>query len=243
MMATVLQAGEQATAESIAGHFDYMGLTFPRDDLVLSEKLYLAIGSGYYEQDEARQLPYLLQEGERVLELGTGLGLISALCASSNMVERILTIEANPHLIAYIKKVYDINRLSHKIELRHAVALPAPNANSIKFYRRADFWASSLDALPWGYEEVIDVPTIDLNKLIAEFRPSLMIVDIEGGERFLFDGIKLGTTQKIMMEVHQNVIGRRGMKAVFDALSTRGFHYDQWHSSHNVVTFSHIDRK
>ncbi len=243
MMATVFGAGEQATAETIAGYFDYMGLKFPRDDLVLSENLKLAISSGSYEQEEARQLPYVLQEGERVLELGTGLGLISALCASSNLVERILTIEANPRLIAYIKKVHDINRLSHKIELRNAVALPSPNANSMKFYRRADFWASSLDPAPWGYEEVIDVPAIDLNLLIAEFRPSLMIVDIEGGERLLFDKIELGTTQKIMMEVHQNVIGRRGMKAVFDALSARGFHYDQWHSSHNVVTFSHIDRK
>jgi hypothetical protein len=33
------------------------------------------------------------------------------------------------------------------------------------------------------------------------------------------------------------------MKAVFDALSARDFHYDQWHSSHSVVMFSHVDRK
>ncbi|MGQ0483939.1 MAG: FkbM family methyltransferase [Hyphomicrobiales bacterium] len=242
-MAAFFQAGGQPAAASIAGHFNYMGLTFPRDDSILSDKIYAAIHSGSYEREEARHLPYVLQEGERVLELGTGLGLISALCAASNLVERVLTIEANPHLIAYIKKVYDINRLGHKIELRNGVALPGPGAGSMKFYRRADFWASSLDAAPWGYEEAIDVPAIDLNTLIAEFRPSFMIVDIEGGERDLFDGSELGTTQKIMMEVHQNVIGRRGMKAVFDALSARGFHYDQWHSSHNVVTFSHIDRK
>jgi FkbM family methyltransferase len=177
------------------------------------------------------------------LELGTGLGLISALCASNQLVESVLTVEANPQLIGYIRRLHATNNLSDKIEVRNAVAMPKPGAQSMKFYRRADLWASSLDSGPWGYEEEIDVPTLDLNHLIAEFNPTLLIVDIEGGERGLFDEIDLGTTRKVMMELHQNVIGRRAMKSVFDALSARNFHYDQWHSSHNVVTFSHIDRE
>jgi FkbM family methyltransferase len=219
-----------------------MGLSFPRDPAIMSPKILSAIERGFYEAEEARHLPYILQKDERVLELGTGLGLISALCALNGLVDRVMTVEANPLLMDYISRLHEINQLSSKIEVLNAVALPNPASSSMKFYRRADFWASSLDSGPWGYDEVIEVRTLDLNKLIADFKPTMMIVDIEGGERHLFSGIELGTVRKVMMEVHQNVIGRVGMKAVFDELSARDFHYDQWHSSHNVVTFSHINR-
>jgi len=37
-------------------------------------------------------------------------------------------------------------------------------------------------------------------------------------------------------------IGRRGVKRVFDLLSAQDFHYDVWHSTRSIVTFSHVDR-
>jgi FkbM family methyltransferase len=236
-------ANKNPTSFAVEGDdFQYMGLAFPVDEKIMSEKILSAIFKGYYEAEEAKHLPYILQKGERVLELGTGLGLISGLCAANQLVESVLTIEASPLLIDYIRRLHAKNKLNSKIEVRNAIAMPNPATPSMKFYRRADLWASSLDSGPWGFEEEIDVETVDLNKLIADFKPTLLIVDIEGGEKNLFEGSELGTVRKVMLEVHQNVIGRRGMKGLFDALSARDFHYDQWHSSHNVVTFSHVDR-
>lgn len=236
------EAPAKDTASGGRTNIEYMGLVFPIDRQLMSEKILSALTKGYYEADEAAQLPHLLQPGERVLELGSGLGLISALCAASPLVTRVTTVEANPLLIEQIRALHSANNLQDKIEVKNAVAMPTPSHKSIQFYRRQDLWASSLDPEPWGYEEEIAVPTIDLNALIADFQPTLLVVDIEGGERHLFEDAELGGIQKIMLELHQEVVGRQGMKSVFDALSRHGFHYDQWHSSRNVVTFSHLER-
>jgi hypothetical protein len=70
----------------------------------------------------------------------------------------------------------------------------------------------------------------------------MLIVDIEGGEAALFEDVPLTGITKIYIEVHQQLLGRVGMKRLFDAFSKRDFHYDQWHSSHGVVLFSHVLR-
>ena len=69
-----------------------------------------------------------------------------------------------------------------------------------------------------------------------------VVKGIEGGEMDVFDHIKLTGVKKILMEIHQNVIGREGVKHVFDTLSAEGFHYDVWHSKQQIVLFSHIKR-
>jgi len=48
--------------------------------------------------------------------------------------------------------------------------------------------------------------------------------------------------KKVYMEIHQKVLGRRGVKRLFDAMSARMFHYDQNHSAGSVILFSHVDR-
>lgn len=70
----------------------------------------------------------------------------------------------------------------------------------------------------------------------------MLIIDIEGGEDGLFDDVDLTGVRKIMLEIHQPTIGRRGVKRLFDQLSAQNFHYDMWHSCHSIVTFSHVDR-
>lgn len=228
--------------QSASARLNCRGVELPFDRGIISDRIMSAIREGWYEGPEAASLPFVLQSGERVLELGTGLGLISTLCAMSPLVEGVVTVEANPELIAYIREVHRLNHVAHRIEVMNAVAMPAPSASETSFYLRRDVWASSLAEQPWGYERIVKVPTLDLNELIRKLRPTMMIVDIEGGEEHLFDAIELGTVVKILIELHQDVIGRRGMKWVFDQLSRRSFHYDQWHSEKGVVLFSHVDR-
>jgi hypothetical protein len=45
----------------------------------------------------------------------------------------------------------------------------------------------------------------------------------KGGEDGLFEGIDLTGVRKIMLEVHQPTIGRRGVKRLFDQLSAQNF--------------------
>lgn len=214
----------------------------PLDRKLMSPLIVDSIEAGTYEAKEARILNSLLCAAETVLELGSGLGVISTICGMNPQIKKVVTVEANPRLADYIGTVHRINGVSDKVTRMTGVAMPKPAADAIPFYLRQDMWASSMDAQPWGYQECIMVPTLNLNELIAEHKPELLVVDIEGGEQYLFQDIELGSVKLVMMELHQGVVGRKGLKVIFDALSVRDFHYEQWHSQFEIVTFSRTDR-
>lgn len=222
---------------SFVGDIDLDGIIFPADGAVLNRAIRWNLRHGRYEKPEANVLRALLTPGDRVLELGSGLGYISALCARAGKAAAIVTVEANPLLADYILQLHERNGVAELITRRHGVALPNPTSEQATFYRREDFWASSLSAAPWAYTDAISVPVLDLNALVAEHRPTLMIIDIEGGEASILDGADLSGVRKLMLELHQEVIGRAGMRRVFDELGRRGFAFDTALSSGPQAVF------
>jgi len=221
------------------------GIYIKKDETVLSKKIIDSLANGSYEFYEARNLPYILQPGEVVLELGGGIGFLSTICAKDPRVKKVITVEANKRLIPLIKKTHLINGVAHKTLVINAVAEPNPKKDTIPFYIREDFWASSTLPTPWAYEKVVNVPVIDLNMLIKKYSPTLLIVDIEGKEADLFsifNKIYLKGVNKIYIEIHQEVLGREGVRQLFKKLTDMNYHYDVWHSEKNVVLFSHVNR-
>jgi FkbM family methyltransferase len=217
------------------------GIEIPVYEGIFSPNIVRALENETYEGKESRELPKIIQEGERILEIGAGIGFISALAARDPRISAIRVYEANPLLIRVIKEIHALNGIEN-VEIRNGVLLNQTRGNTSKFYVRRDFWSSSLDEKPFGYKEVIDVPNFSFSAEIEDFNPTMIICDIEGGERDLFMNANLSGVKKIYVEVHQRVIGRKGMKRLFDAMSARDFHYDQWHSHGSVVLFSHVDR-
>ena len=122
---------------------------------------------------------------------------------------------------------------------------PHSDGGTVPFYIRHDFWASSLAPGPWAYQEEVAVERVSF-KLVCgrDPRPTMLIVDIEGAkdEEHGFRDVPLTGIKKVYVELHQTVIGRVGMKKVFDFFSARDFHYDQHHSRGSVVLFSHVLR-
>jgi FkbM family methyltransferase len=215
---------------------NYRGVRLELPAAVLTERIRHAFDENYYEAAEAGELGYLLQPGEIVLEIGAGIGFISTLCAKDSRVTAVYAVEANPELVPICRRTYELNGVS--VTIYNEMLGPQDGTATFHLYR--DFWASSGNA--WDGSKRVQVAMTSFQKRLDEIAPTLLIVDIEGGELDLFDGIALPSVRKIMMEVHQNVIGRAGMKKVFDTLSLQNFHYDQWHSSKGIVTFSAIDR-
>lgn len=236
--ALVSPGDEENAAPSVITH---KGVRLPIDRTIMSKNIVDSIEKGRYEHKESAELQRMIEIGERILELGAGLGFISTLCKRNILTEAVRSFEANPLLIPLIRQVHTLNQVTG-IEIENAVLLNGREEGTIPFYVRRDFWASSLSPKPFGYEKVIDVPARSFNAEIESFRPSMIICDIEGGELDLFLNANLSGVRKVYIEVHQNVLGRRGMKALFDAFSARNFHYDQWHSSGSVVLFSSTAR-
>ncbi|WGR90768.1 FkbM family methyltransferase (plasmid) [Bradyrhizobium sp. ISRA443] len=202
---------------------------------ITSQTIAASIRAGTYEAHEAALLEGLIQKGEIILEIGAGCGFISTVCAKNPHSNAVHCVEANPGLI-------DLIRLTHRLNGVSAVVhneILAKEDGETDFFVHPDFWASGTHSF---LGTPIKVRTTSFQRRLNELRPTMLVVDIEGGEVDLFDDVDLTGVRKIMIELHQPTIGRCGMKKVFDVLSAQKFHYDMWHSTFSVVTFSHVDR-
>ena len=215
---------------------DVNGIKISVDPERFSQKMLGLMRDGTYEAEEASQLPSLLNKGERIVELGAGIGYISTLCAKQNNVNSITVFEANPELVPVIKRTHELNGV--KSTVINAVVMPNKKKTSLPFYIRDDFWASSLSSQPYGYSQVVIVPVVSLPEVIAEHQPTMLIVDIEGGEAALFDDIELPGVKKVYVEVHPHIVGTTAVKRLFDFFADRNFRCDRWRSSGDVMLFT-----
>lgn len=216
--------------------FNYLGVELELPSHLMTPSIARAFDEKYYEAAEAAEVPYIMQNGERVLEIGSAIGFLSTLVAKSGKSSRVIAVEANPELVELSKRTYAINNVD--VEVYNEILAAEDGEGDL--YIHADFWSSSIR--PWDGGRRVAVPKRSFQKRLAEWRPTLILVDIEGGEESLFDGIDLAGVERIMLEVHQENIGRAGMKHVFDVISAQNFHYDQWHSSRRIVTFTSVSR-
>ena len=215
--------------------FDNHGVLIPVVPGITSGTIADTIRSGTYESHEAALLDGLIQREEVILEIGAGCGFVSAVCAKNQHTKAVHCVEANPNLIEVIKLTHRVNNVNVPV---YNEILSSQDGEA-EFYLHADFWASGTHSFLGA---PIKVKTTSFQSRLDAIHPTMLIVDIEGGEETLFDGVDLTGVRKIMVELHQPTIGRHGIKRVFDRLSAQNFYYDAWHSTYSVVTFSHVDR-
>ena len=175
-----------------------------------------------------------MRNGDVVLELGGGLGYLSAYLRSMTNIGRYILYEANPDLIPYIGDVHRINQ-AKGIEVRHGVVVPNPSSDSVPFFVRTDVWASSLNESDGAVVRVVQVPTVSWRSILDELKPSAAIVDIEGGELELLEADEFGSIQRLIVEAHPALYGIPGMKRLFDALARHGFVYAEKGTGENVL--------
>jgi FkbM family methyltransferase len=194
----------------------------------LSRPILRAIRQRRYEAPELSLVQRLLQPTDRVLELGTGLGLIATFCAKALGSDNVMTYEANPALEKHIRHTFASNAVSPA--LRMMMAGTADGTSN--FYVSADFWTSS--TLDWTQEAVATRVTVRcVNDDIASFQPTVLIIDIEGGELSLVPTLQLSGIRALVMEVHPPAIGPDGVQGLKMSLLARGFELtadgDDWH--------------
>jgi FkbM family methyltransferase len=192
----------------------------------MSRRVEQAISRGGYERDELRLIGMILSPSDVVLEVGAGLGVVSAYCAKQLGSSRVFAFEANPDLEPRIRETYALNGVEPTLEM---CAIRA-TAGRVTLYRTKHLFSSSLiqrnaGALP------IEVPGKALSYVVEKIRPTLLIVDVEGAEGELFDRAQLPGVTKIMLELHQRRIGEAKARQVREALTALGFREDRGLSS------------
>lgn len=214
------------------------GVVIPLVDHIITPAILNAIEQERFEAEEAAELPNILRPGDRVLEIGAGIGFISTLLDHDPRVERVFAYEANPGLMRYMEWLHELNEV-RKVERFNAV-LSNDAAPSKTFYLREDFWMGSLAEGPNPYAATVEVPTAPLNVVLRESGITLIVCDIEGAEAFLFDDVDLAGVDRVYLEVHDHITGLKGIGALFAAMQARGFAYDPRHSAGAIILFRRV---
>jgi FkbM family methyltransferase len=155
------------------------------------------------------------------MEVGAGIGFLSAFCAGIVGSARVHAYEANPAMIEVIRETHATNRVTPRV----VHAMLGVGGGSREFFIEPDFWASStVGASPQAQR--IEVPQLDLNAELRRVAPTFLVVDIEGGEAEFFAHADLSGVRKLCLETHPGVLGDAGVTRVFERLFAQGFVLD-----------------
>lgn len=197
-----------------------------------SSKMQRQLRSGWYEIPELEVVKTQLCRNDTVMEIGAGLGLISSYCAKHIGSERVFAYEANPALELYICNTYKLNNVSPQLE----ICLVGKQTGESTFYVENHFWTSSTIQQS-RKAKAIRVPVKSFNQEVQKLNPSFLIIDIEGGEYELSQYGDFYNVQKILVEVHEAVIGRDKVEAFKSKLAQLGFQLNERLSTESVLFF------
>jgi FkbM family methyltransferase len=187
---------------------------------IITPKIEKPMRNGRYEGGERAALREILCAGDRVLEFGSGIGMISSVAAMVEGVEAVTTVEANPELIPVIEETHRINATSN-IELLNGVVVVSQKKRT-PFYVRSNFWSSSLEPDSRPYKKKKHLPCYNIQRLIEKKNPTVIVCDIEGGELGLFDQADLSGVRAVILEMHPKVYGDENVEAITHVLENKG---------------------
>jgi FkbM family methyltransferase len=208
------------------------GIELPLKHPLITPPIQRDIYFGDYERKELDLIERRLQPGDTVMEVGAGIGFLSAYCARALGDDRVFAYEANPALLALIAEVHARNGVRPRV----TQALLGEGDGERDFFVEADYWASSLVRRS-AESRCVRIPQIDFNAELRRVAPSFLIVDVEGGEYELLRRADLSGVTKLCLEVHPDVLGNARVSELFAALVAAGLVLDFTLMRKNVFYF------
>ena len=205
---------------------EFDGLTIFIDNANYAPEIRRQLRSGTYERRERMLALQFLTGGDRVLEVGTAIGIVAMTAARMVGPENVATFDANPDILADAEANFRRNDLG--IKARCGVLVNRRSftpGSTLPFYVDNAFWASRLiaPADPAAVVKTLDIPTFCLEDEIARGAANVLICDIEGGEVDLLGEADLTGVRLILMETHYGFVGEAPTDAMLRKLINDGF--------------------
>jgi FkbM family methyltransferase len=171
---------------------------------------------------EAYHLPFDGPQSGVLLDLGANIGMTSVWLAKKFPFQQVIAVEPDPNNVALLRQNLDLNGIANQV-LQAAIG---PMEGTGRF---APSELSNLGKLTES--GALSVPIITVEAVINKFKLpniALLKIDIEGGERELFDGPTdwLTRTETVIIEFHPTVDQFR----IIGVLRSRGFQHIPSHS-------------
>lgn len=194
------------------------------------------LADGSYEADEARSAERCVRPGFRVLELGAGIGYVTAICARQAGPQNVLSVEANPALLPVIEDTLVRNGLSGVTLIHGAATGPAEPEAMADFAVSSGYTGSSLE----GKGEAVKVPLVSIHDLIWAHKPHVVLMDVEGAEAEMFNRPWKCPLRFCVMELHPKKYHPRTIKRIVDFMSAMDLTYDPVTSRGKILGFRKV---
>ena len=182
------------------------------------------ISRGHYERPELDAAKAILKPNDRLVEMGSGLGVVGAIAISDSPGTELLSFEANPDLIQHIEALYRLNGFDNRANIRNSVVISDDNRpETIKFHLHGSFLGSSLFHTGNRHQPTVQIPTTAWDDICKDYKPNVLMADIEGGELDFLEHADLSGLTGLIMEFHPRVYGKEGMERCKQLIRDKGF--------------------
>ncbi len=202
------------------------------------------IRSGLYEKPEIEIGLANLQPGDRVMEMGTGAGIVGSVFLKQIENLTLQSYEANPDLIPHIRNLYAHNGVDDAATVsNHLVVAGTGAPESLDFEVRDNFLGSRISNSGTDAKaRTVPVPTKHYDEITREYPHNVLVMDIEGAELNFLADADLTNVELVMLELHPKAYGVKGRTQVMAHLTKKGFAIDDTTSVGDVVSFKKPDR-
>jgi FkbM family methyltransferase len=189
----------------------HCGVRLDRRDPHIRGLVDAALRAGLYERREITAVTTITEAHDRVMEVGAGLGIVTTLAAQR--ASHVTAFEANPAMRKTLERTFALNGVSPDLRMQ-PVAAEAGNV-----YIAVDelFWTSRVA------EAGVAVEAVPFQSVLDEIHPSFLILDGEGIEGELLADPLPPYVLKLVVEVHEDVIGDAGCREIMASLTGQGF--------------------
>ena len=221
---------------AILHEFRLNGISLGLPEGLATPEILSKLALGTYEEDEARSADRCVRKGFRVLELGAGIGYVTAMCAKRTAPANVLSVEANPALIPVIEANLARNGVSGVTLIHGAATGPTEEGATAEFSVSEGYTGSSLDGKGRG----VVVPLVSIHDLIRAHKPHVVLMDVEGAEADMFNRVWKCPLRFCVMELHPRKYHARTIKKIVDFMSAMDMTYDPVTSRGKVLGFRKV---
>lgn len=167
----------------------------PHFSLQLARELF----AGTYAGVERQLVRNALEDGDMVMEVGSGIGVIATVCARRLGSDRVVAFEAHPAMVETARATFALNGVAPRLE--HCVLGCVTGERTL---HAGDMLG---DTGPGRYARKLRVPGGTLRDALRAHRPSFLIVDIGGAECQLIKDVIDLAIRKVLVAFHPAEIG------------------------------------
>jgi FkbM family methyltransferase len=179
---------------------------------------YFAIGD--YEQADLQLIADMIKSTDVVMECGAGAGVTGSF-AGMRSSRPVVVVEPNQLMYEQIRRTFAANNQQvHLVEV--AVVPDSFTADHIELGIYAEYWWSSA-LTTTAADRRVTVRAKGISSLLAEYQPTVLILDIEGGECGVFPAQIPASLRMIMVEIHTPDIGEGATVELVNQIQGQGF--------------------